>query len=147
MIEDGCADTCIPIPNVTGKVLAMVIEYCKKHVKDMTSDEKELTKFDAEFVSVDQDTLYNLILAANYLNIKSLLDLTTQKVVDTIKIKGKTPAEIRMRFNIMNVFTPEKRRRPAGSVLGLSQSRSTFNILKHPIQSHYSQLCSCSPFS
>jgi S-phase kinase-associated protein 1 len=34
MIEDNCADeTGIPIPNVTGKIMAMVIEYCKKHVK------------------------------------------------------------------------------------------------------------------
>lgn len=52
IIEDDCADTGIPIPNVTSKVLAMVIQYCKKHVEDKTSDDEELKKFDAEFVSV-----------------------------------------------------------------------------------------------
>ena len=36
--------------------------------------------------------------AANYLNIKSLLDLTCQAVADIIK--GKTPEEIRTEFNI-----------------------------------------------
>lgn len=45
--------------------------------------------WDAEFVKVDQSTLFDLILAANYLNIKSLLDLTCQTVAQMIK--GKTP--------------------------------------------------------
>ncbi|PKI49138.1 hypothetical protein CRG98_030484 [Punica granatum] len=44
--------------------------------------------------------------AANYLNIKGLLDLTCQTVVDMIK--GKTPEEIRKAFNIKNNFTPEE---------------------------------------
>jgi hypothetical protein len=44
--------------------------------------------------------------AANYLNIKSLLDLTCKTVADMIK--GKTPEEIRAHFNIQNDFTPEE---------------------------------------
>jgi S-phase kinase-associated protein 1 len=113
MIEDDCADNAIPVQNVTGKILALVIEYCKKHVEvaaAASSDEKpsedDLKKWDAEFVKVDNDTLFDLILAANYLNIKSLLDLTCQTVADMIK--GKTPEEIRKTFNIINDFTPEE---------------------------------------
>lgn len=49
--------------------------------------------WDAEFVKVDQSTLFDLILAANYLNIKGLLDLTCQTVAQMIK--GKTP-EVRV---------------------------------------------------
>ncbi|XP_042508569.1 SKP1-like protein 1B [Macadamia integrifolia] len=110
MIEDDCADNGIPLPNVTSKILSKVIEYCKKHVEtpkadDRTADE-ELKTWDAEFVKVDQATLFDLILAANYLNIKSLLDLTCQTVADMIK--GKTPEEIRKTFNIKNDFTPEE---------------------------------------
>ncbi|CAL5436522.1 unnamed protein product [Camellia sinensis] len=44
--------------------------------------------------------------AANYLNIKSLLDLTCQTVVDMIK--GKTPDEIRKTFNIKNDFSADE---------------------------------------
>ncbi|KAL1354651.1 hypothetical protein HN51_006710 [Arachis hypogaea] len=110
MIEDDCADSGIPLPNVTSKILAKVIEYCKKHVDAAASEEKpseeDLKMWDAEFVKVDQATLFDLILAANYLNIKSLLDLTCQTVADMIK--GKTPEEIRKTFNIKNDFTPRK---------------------------------------
>ncbi|XP_057531037.1 SKP1-like protein 1B [Amaranthus tricolor] len=113
MVEDDCADNVIPLPNVTSKILAKVIEYCKKHVDSPKSSENndrqvddELKTWDADFVKVDQATLFDLILAANYLNIKSLLDLTCQTVADMIK--GKTPEEIRKTFNIKNDFTPEE---------------------------------------
>ncbi|KAH6781390.1 SKP1-like 11 [Perilla frutescens var. frutescens] len=43
--------------------------------------------------------------AANYLNIKSIMDLTCQTVPDMIK--GKSPEEIRKSFNIKNDFIPE----------------------------------------
>ncbi|OVA07078.1 SKP1 component [Macleaya cordata] len=57
MIEDGCPDDGILLPNVTGNILAKVIEYCKKHV-EMSSkleddEEKEnLKKWDADFVKM-----------------------------------------------------------------------------------------------
>lgn len=103
IIEDSCSDEGIPLPNVMGNILAMVIEYCKEHV-EKTDD--ELKEWDAEFMKVDQARLYDLILAANFLNVKNLLDLTCQTVADMIK--GKTPAEIRKTFNIKNDFTPEE---------------------------------------
>ncbi|KAF3656003.1 SKP1-like protein 1B [Capsicum baccatum] len=111
MIEDDCANTSIPLPNVTSKILSKVVEYCKKHVDagaktEDKASEDDLKSFDSEFVKVDQGTLFDLILAANYLNIKSLLDLTCQTVADMIK--GKTPEEIRKTFNIKNDFTPEE---------------------------------------
>ncbi|CAN1181702.1 SKP1-like protein 1B [Linum perenne] len=33
MIEDDCDGEAIPLPNVHSKILAKVIEYCKKHVE------------------------------------------------------------------------------------------------------------------
>lgn len=129
VIEDDCAQDAIPLPNVDSKTLAKVIEYCTKHVtiaekaRDVSkgkkaveesfaettnkmSPEEELKKWDAEFLNVDTDTLYYLLLAANYLDVRDLLDLVCQKVADMIK--GKYPEEIRKIFNIKNDFTPEE---------------------------------------
>uniref|UniRef100_A0A7N0UJ14 SKP1 component dimerisation domain-containing protein n=1 Tax=Kalanchoe fedtschenkoi TaxID=63787 RepID=A0A7N0UJ14_KALFE len=52
------------------------------------------------------NTNHLFLQAANYLNIKGLLDLTCRTVADMIK--GKTPEEIRKTFNIKNDFTPEE---------------------------------------
>jgi S-phase kinase-associated protein 1 len=112
LIEDGCANNTIPIPNVTGKILAMIIEYCKKHVEAeaASSDEKpsedDLKAWDADFVKIDSTTLFELVIAANYLNINNLLNLTCNTIGEMIK--GKTSEEIRQTFNIVNDFSPEE---------------------------------------
>ena len=46
------------------------------------------------------------VQAANYLDIKGLLDVTCKTVANMIK--GKSPDEIRRTFNIKNDFTPEE---------------------------------------
>jgi S-phase kinase-associated protein 1 len=51
-------------------------------------------------ILVDQTLLFELVTAANFMDIKSLLDLTCLAV--SILIKGKTPEEIRCIFNIGN---------------------------------------------
>ena len=71
MIEDDCADSVIPLPNVTSKILAKVIEYCKKHVDSPKTEDRsaedELKIWDAEFVKVDQPVLFDLILVSSLL--------------------------------------------------------------------------------
>jgi len=56
LIEEVVDDDVIPIFEVTGRILAKVIEYCKKHVEAESSDgnpsDDELKKWDAEFVMV-----------------------------------------------------------------------------------------------
>eukprot|EP00158_Paraphelidium_tribonemae_P006946 Partr_v1_DN28047_c1_g1_i1_m56961 putative s-phase kinase-associated protein len=117
MLEDvGESDHAIPLPNVTGPILQKVIEWCTHHKDDPvpSGDEEvkgpkaseEIGEWDAEFCKVDQGTLFELILAANYLDIKPLLDLTCKVVANMIK--GKSPEEIRKTFNIVNDFTPEE---------------------------------------
>eukprot|EP01121_Diplochlamys_sp_Union-15-3_P006880 TRINITY_DN17427_c0_g1_i1.p1 TRINITY_DN17427_c0_g1~~TRINITY_DN17427_c0_g1_i1.p1 ORF type:complete len:169 (+),score=31.79 TRINITY_DN17427_c0_g1_i1:3-509(+) len=117
MLEDlgSSSDVPIPLHNVTQKILNKVVEYCKhacEHPTPKTEDKKDdkksddISPWDKEFCNVDQATLFELILAANYLDIKPLLDLTCKTVANMIK--GKTPEEIRKTFNIKNDFTPEE---------------------------------------
>ncbi|KAH0504238.1 S-phase kinase-associated protein 1 [Microtus ochrogaster] len=61
----------------------------------------DIPVWDQEFLKVDQGTLFELILAANYLDIKGLLDVTCKTVANMIK-------EIRTTFNIKNDFTEEE---------------------------------------
>jgi S-phase kinase-associated protein 1 len=63
-------------------------------------------KWYAKFVAVEQETLFELILAANYLDIKPLLDLSCATFATLVK--GKSAAEIRQQFNIDSDFTPEE---------------------------------------
>jgi S-phase kinase-associated protein 1 len=88
----------IPLPNVKAQVLRKVIEFCEHHLTEpMTEIEKPLKsqamadvvqKWYAEFVDLEQVLLFELILAANYMDIKPLLDLTCATVASMIK--GKT---------------------------------------------------------
>jgi S-phase kinase-associated protein 1 len=106
----------IPLPNVKAVVLQKVIEFCTHHKDDpMAEIEKPLKspnmadvvqQWYADFVNVEQVMLFELILAANYMDIKPLLDLTCATVASMIK--GKTPEEIRQTFNITNDFSPEE---------------------------------------
>ncbi|KAI9261413.1 E3 ubiquitin ligase complex SCF subunit sconC [Phascolomyces articulosus] len=113
MLEDvGDSDAPIPLPNVTAKVLRKVIEWCDHHRNDpVTQDDQErrntdIEEWDQKYMEVDQETLFDIILAANYLDIKPLLDVGCKTVANMIK--GKSAEEIRRTFNITNDFTPEE---------------------------------------
>lgn len=104
MVEEIGSDEAVPVPNVSGAILARVIEYCTFHASSPADDARK--DFDAGFVKVEHGTLFGLILAANYLHIKPLLDLMCVAVAD--KIRGKTTEQIRETFGIKNDFTPEE---------------------------------------
>ncbi|EAZ40716.1 hypothetical protein OsJ_25185 [Oryza sativa Japonica Group] len=102
----GGADQCIPTPDIDHDTLRVVMQYCDKHAAD-DADEEDLKEWDEDFVDeLDQDALFDVIAAANYLDIDGLLDLTCKRVADTIK--GKTPEEIRKEFNIVNDLSKEE---------------------------------------
>jgi len=115
MVQDETAEE-IPLLNVKTAVLKKVVEYMRYHAENPPKEiEKPLkspnmaevvSQWDADFVDVDQELLFELILAANYMDIKPLLDLTCAKVASMIK--GKNPEQIRRTFNIVNDFTPEE---------------------------------------
>jgi len=112
----GATGEVIPLPNVNEPVLKKVIEWCEQHKKDpqtSTDDDSDSRKkstdideWDQKFMQVDQEMLFEIILAANYLDIKPLLDVGCKTVANMIK--GKSPDEIRKTFNIQNDFTPDE---------------------------------------
>jgi S-phase kinase-associated protein 1 len=116
-IEEGDEEvTEIPLPNVKSQILKKVIDFCQHYKEEpMNEIEKPLKSSEmsevvqrwyADFVAVEQPVLFELILAANFMDIKPLLDLTCATVASMIK--GKTPEEIRQTFNITNDFSPEE---------------------------------------
>lgn len=94
-------------------------------------------EWDANYIDIDDEMLSKVAIAANFLIIKSLLDLSY--VLDFVPliafscakyaslIKDKKPEEIRERFNIPNDFTPEEEARVwfylSFSILPLGQGR------------------------
>ncbi|CEP62360.1 SCF ubiquitin ligase subunit SKP1 LALA0_S05e03906g [Lachancea lanzarotensis] len=104
----------MPVPNVRSSVLQKVIEWAEHHRDSNFPDENDddarktapADPWDREFLKVDQEMLYEIMQAANYLNIKPLLDAGCKVVAEMIR--GRTPEEIRRTFNIVNDFTPEE---------------------------------------
>ncbi|XP_041448843.1 S-phase kinase-associated protein 1-like [Drosophila obscura] len=101
----------VPLPKVNSTVLRKVLIWADYHQDDSGPTEDDdnekgtdnIISWDYDFLKVDQGTLFELILAANYLDIKGLLNLTCKTVANMIK--GKTPEEIRQTFNIKKNFT------------------------------------------
>ena len=62
-----------------------------------------VSAWDAAYIDLEKEEVYELILAANYLDIPSLLALACCKVA--CMLRGKTPEQIRLEFNISNDLT------------------------------------------
>jgi len=115
MADDGDNVTteAIPLPMVDTSVLSLVIEYCQRHggihpepvqrpLKSANLVECGVGEWDCKFVDqivkIDQAVLFELIKAANFLDIQSLLDLAVAKVASMVK--GRSPDEVARQFNL-----------------------------------------------
>lgn len=112
--DDSDVETPVTLQNVHSTILKRVLVWAAYHKDDATpADEKDgkekekrtddIPQWDADFLRVDQATLFEIILAANYLDVKGLMDVCCKTIANMIK--GKTPDEIRKTFNIQNDFT------------------------------------------
>eukprot|EP00036_Acanthoecidae_sp_10tr_P011963 CAMPEP_0182915650 /NCGR_PEP_ID=MMETSP0105_2-20130417/455_1 /TAXON_ID=81532 ORGANISM="Acanthoeca-like sp., Strain 10tr" /NCGR_SAMPLE_ID=MMETSP0105_2 /ASSEMBLY_ACC=CAM_ASM_000205 /LENGTH=181 /DNA_ID=CAMNT_0025052529 /DNA_START=87 /DNA_END=632 /DNA_ORIENTATION=+ len=111
------ATDAIPVEKVNGEILEKIKDYCAKHEDDKTEltpeeetelREQPITGWDKDFIDVPLATLFHMILAANFLDIKSMLNLTCKGVAEMIK--GKSPDEIKKIFGIEGEFTEEEKR-------------------------------------
>lgn len=117
LIDDNDGEDNIPLPNVKRSTLQKVIQFCT-HLKDnappdiekpLRSTELSACQIDpwyVQYIELEQEMLFELIMASNYLDIKPLLELSCAKVASLIK--NKSVQEIRKFFNIENDFTPEE---------------------------------------
>ena len=122
MIDDSFDfEDAIPLPDITKETFEKVLVYLG-HIEAgnappeiekplRSNDMKDVTtEFYAEFVNLDDDHVQDIILAANWLDIKDLLALSCAKMGSVIR--GLTIPEFRKRFNIVNDFTPEEEAEP-----------------------------------
>jgi S-phase kinase-associated protein 1 len=107
----------IPVMCVTGPVLIKVMEWCHyhkddpicekaEHKKPKAKDSTDIGQWDQNFMRVDWDMMFDIIMAANYLDIKPLLDIGCKTVANIFK--EKSPEEIRRLCHIENDFTKEE---------------------------------------
>ena len=107
----------IPIPDIKADILNKVVEYLTyykgKNPKDIPKPmpsanlSEIIDEWDVKFINgIELDSVFDLINAANYMDIPSLLDLSCAKIASLLK--GKTAQEIRTMFNIECDLTEEE---------------------------------------
>ena len=80
----------IPLPQVSSTALTHILT---------------IIAGDLEPVFASKEELYELVIAANYLNVREALDFACEKVADIVR--GKSVEDIRSEFNIESRLTPE----------------------------------------
>ncbi|KAI9028222.1 E3 ubiquitin ligase complex SCF subunit sconC [Phycomyces nitens] len=102
----------IKFPDVNPNIWKKVDEWCEYHNKDpfaqndQQRSEMDIEEWDQNYINVDQDSLFDIILVAHYLKIKPLVDLGCKTVANIIK--HKSAREIRRTFNMVNDFSEEE---------------------------------------
>ncbi|KAG9135426.1 hypothetical protein Leryth_007183 [Lithospermum erythrorhizon] len=94
---------------VNPAMLSLIIDYCRFHQVPGHSN-KERKVFDEKFIRMDTNRLCELTSAADCLQLKPLVDLTSRALARMIE--GKTPEEIREIFHLPDDLTEEEKLEP-----------------------------------
>jgi S-phase kinase-associated protein 1 len=111
LLQDVSDVTDIPITNVDSKTLVKITEYMKHHKDDPeynTEQPPEPSDWDQQYLETDLETLFSIILGANYLDIKPLLVLVCTRVASILKLKSVE--ELREIFQVEDDFDDETRK-------------------------------------
>nr|CAN61206.1 hypothetical protein VITISV_015445 [Vitis vinifera] len=87
---------------VNPAILGLILDYCRFHQVPGRSN-KERKSFDEKFIRMDTKKLCELTSAADSLQLKPLVDLTSRALARIIE--GKTPEEIRETFHLPDDLT------------------------------------------
>ncbi|CAI0470341.1 unnamed protein product [Linum tenue] len=94
---------------VSPAMLSLILDYCRFHQVPGRSN-KERKSFDEKFIRMDTKRLCELTSAADSLQLKPLVDLTSRALARIIE--GKTPEEIREIFHLPDDLTEEEKLEP-----------------------------------
>ncbi|KAG5600669.1 hypothetical protein H5410_032039 [Solanum commersonii] len=94
---------------VNPAVLGLILDYCQFHQVPGRSN-KERKIFDEKFIRLDTKKLCELTSAADSLQLRPLVDLTSRALARMIE--GKTPEEIRETFHLPDDLTEEEKLEP-----------------------------------
>lgn len=94
---------------VNPAILGLILDYCRFHQVAGRSN-KERKSFDEKFIRMDTKRLCELTSAADSLQLKPLVDLTSRALARMIE--GKTPEEIRETFHLPDDLTEEEKLEP-----------------------------------
>ncbi|KAL3849275.1 hypothetical protein ACJIZ3_011158 [Penstemon smallii] len=106
MVEEDDSSSVFPLAPIDSKTLADIITFLNKRVDCGDDDDKKKSCNDEFIAGKEWNDLGNLVLAANYLDIKDLLDIICEKMADTMK--DKSVMWVRKNFQIQNDFSPEE---------------------------------------
>ncbi|KAF8108533.1 hypothetical protein N665_0108s0068 [Sinapis alba] len=107
----GSSKNCaISLPQkVNPAMLSLIFDYCRFHQLPGRSN-KERKVYDEKFMRMDTKRLCELTSAADSLQLKPLVDLTSRALARIIE--GKTPEEIREIFHLPDDLTEEEKLEP-----------------------------------
>ncbi|XP_050252750.1 SKP1-like protein 21 isoform X1 [Quercus robur] len=98
---------------VNPAILGLILDYCRFHQVPGRSN-KERKTFDEKFIRMDTKRLCELTSAADSLQLKPLVDLTSRALARIIE--GKTPEEIRETFHLPDDLTEEEKLEPLRNI-------------------------------
>ncbi|XP_020232441.1 SKP1-like protein 21 isoform X2 [Cajanus cajan] len=107
----NCA-ICLP-QQVSPAMLSLILDYCRFHQVPGRSN-KERKSYDEKFVRIDTERLCELTSAADSLQLKPLVDLTSRALARIIE--GKSPEEIRDIFHLPDDLTEEEKLEPLRNI-------------------------------
>ena len=106
----------IPLKNVKSEILKKIIEYLEHYENEEPKEipkplpdnnfEKHVDKWDYDFINLDLETISEIIISANHMDIKPLLELASAKVASIIRVYDKK--KIREEFHISNDLKPKE---------------------------------------
>jgi len=121
--ENPSEQPALPLSAVTENTLKKVLEYCVHHKDDgpfvptevppqkkgepiKAKDSTIKDEWDLEFLKNELPLNLDILLAANYLEIKPLFELMCKCMAN--HMRGKTPDQLRSFFGLENDLTPEE---------------------------------------